>query len=323
MSSDKEIRILGRAVPLKERADQSLKGTTLGERLDYDFFDGSYQTQHLLFVQPKDENPTPRNCRLTGAHLEKVFGIPVVFILNPGPTYERMRLMDQGVYFIMSDKYAHLPTVVAMEKTSNRRKAERLTPAAQYLLLYHLQIRSLEGLTARDISPLMPYSYESVALGITCLEDVGLCGKLREGQRSKAVHFVEKGRELWSKAQDFLQTPVEKRIFCDAVHLDKEHPTCGINALSHYTMLNPDDEIMIMMTGKEYRDAVNADELDNMNPYDGNVIIEVWKYPAVRDIEAPEPCVDRLSLALSLKEDKDPRVEKEVERLIDEIEWKD
>ena len=117
--------------------------------------------------------------------------------------------------------------------------------------------------------------------------------------------------------------PVEKRIFCDAVHLDKEHPTCGINALSHYTMLNPDDEIMIMMTGKEYREAVKADELDNMNPYDGNVIIEVWKYPAVRNIEAPEPYVDRLSLALSLKEDKDPRVEKEVERLIDEIEWKD
>ena len=323
MNSDKEIRILGRAIPLKERTGQSLKGTTLGERLDYDFFDGSYQTRQLLFVQPKDENPTPRNCRLTGAHLEKVFGMPVVFILNPGPTYERMRLMDQGVYFIMSDRYAHLPTVVAMEKTSNRRKAERLMPAAQYLLLYHLQIRSLEGLTARDISPLVPYSYESVSLGITCLEDVGLCGKLREGQRSKAVHFVGKGRELWSKAQDFLQTPVEKRIFCDAVHLEKEHPTCGINALSHYTMLNPDDEIMIMMAGKEYRDAVKADAIDNMNPYDGNVIIEVWKYQAIRNIEVPEPYVDRLSLALSLKDDKDPRVEKEVERLIDEIEWKD
>ena len=33
--------------------------------------------------------------------------------------------------------------------------------------------------------------------------------------------------------------------------------------------------------------------------------------------------VDRLSLAISLSEDEDPRVEGEVERLINEIEWKD
>ena len=33
--------------------------------------------------------------------------------------------------------------------------------------------------------------------------------------------------------------------------------------------------------------------------------------------------VDRLSLAISLREDEDPRVEGEVERLINEIEWKD
>jgi len=33
--------------------------------------------------------------------------------------------------------------------------------------------------------------------------------------------------------------------------------------------------------------------------------------------------VDRLSLAISLREDTDPRVENEVERLINDIEWKD
>jgi hypothetical protein len=33
--------------------------------------------------------------------------------------------------------------------------------------------------------------------------------------------------------------------------------------------------------------------------------------------------VDKLSLAISLKDDDDPRVEKEVERLISEMTWKD
>lgn len=33
--------------------------------------------------------------------------------------------------------------------------------------------------------------------------------------------------------------------------------------------------------------------------------------------------VDRLSVVLSLKDDPDPRVEGEVERIINEMEWKD
>ncbi|MGN0191527.1 MAG: hypothetical protein ACI39U_07730 [Candidatus Cryptobacteroides sp.] len=277
----------------------------------------------MLFIQPKKENPTPRNCKIIGSHLAELFGLPAVFILKPGPTYERMRLMNQGVYFVMSDRYVHLPTVIAMEKTSNRRKTEKLTPVAQYLLLYHLQVRSLEGLTAKDISLMMPYSYESVALGITCLVDVGLCRKHREGQRSKNIHFEAKSRELWSRAQNVLLSPVEKRILCDAISMDKKHPICGINALAHYTMLNPDSEMMVMMTGKEYRNAIANGDIYNMNPYDGNVIIEIWKYPSIVDEGESESWVDRLSLALSLREDTDPRVEKEVERLIDEMVWKD
>ena len=87
--------------------------------------------------------------------------------------------MDKGVYFIMSERYAYLPMVVALEKTANRKKATVLTPVAQFLLLYHLEVGSIEGLTASEIAPLVPYSYASVTLGITCLTDLGLCKKLQ------------------------------------------------------------------------------------------------------------------------------------------------
>lgn len=45
--------------------------------------------------------------------------------------------------------------------------------------------------------------------------------------------------------------------------------------------------------------------------------------PTVTAIGTKAEWVDRLSLAISLSEDEDPRVEGEVERLINEIEWKD
>lgn len=314
---------MGRKVRIEPRGKDRLKGITLGEKLSYNFYDGTYQGRPLLFVEPKKGNPTPHECDVIGRRLTEALCLPAVFILAPGPTYERQRLMDKGVYFIMSEHYAHLPMLVAMEKTSNRKKAETLTPVAQYLLLYHLQAGSLEGMSARDISPLLPYSYESVTLGITCLEDVGLCQKMQHGRRSKAMHFGQKGRELWSKARDVLQSPVEKRVYCDGARLGGGYPVCGVNALAHYSMLNPDTRRMMMMTGRQYRDALSARAFDNLNPYDGDIIIEVWRHPVV--CVSGEQCerVDRLSLVLSLRDDDDPRVEKEAERVIRDFKWTD
>jgi hypothetical protein len=52
-------------------------------------------------------------------------------------------------------------------------------------------------------------------------------------------------------------------------------------------------------------------------------MIEVWKYPVVSPIGRDNEWVDKLSLAISLREDDDSRVEGEIERLINEMDWKD
>lgn len=121
MNSNMETVILGKKVRLSPREKAGLKGFTIGEKIAYRFFDGEYQVVPLLFVKPKGDNPTPRECDITGRRLSGVTGLPTVFILHLGPTYERQRLMDKGVYFIMSEKYAFLPMVVALEKTANRK----------------------------------------------------------------------------------------------------------------------------------------------------------------------------------------------------------
>lgn len=88
-------------------------------------------------------------------------------------------------------------------------------------------------------------------------------------------------------------------------------------------MLNRDREEMIMMTSKEYRAVKSADVMENPNIYDGNYIIEVWKYPVVAKKDCKNLWVDRFSLVLSLRDDDDPRVEIEVERIISEQKWTD
>lgn len=319
----KELSILGRTITLQQRTKAQLKGINMGESLTFSFYDGEFYGMNLLFLEPKKNNPTPRECSITAERMQSLFGLSVVFILSSGPSYERQRLMDKNVYFVMGEKFAFLPTLVANERMRKTRPAKRLSLVAQYTLLYHLQVESLEGLSAREMAEKLPYSYESITLGLTCLEDLKLCKKVPDGPKTKIVHFLSKGRELWDKAQPYMVDPVEKRVYCDSLNSDVQYTNCNINALSHYSWLNPDANRMIMMSKKQLQQLIDDQALINANEFDGEIMIEAWKYPVVSSIGSNSEWVDKLSLVISLREDPDARVEGEVERVINELEWKD
>ncbi len=323
MIKTKEIAILGRPIQLQERSKAQMEGATIGDLLTYKFYDGEFHGMPLLFAEPKGKVATPRCLSVTANNLTSLLQLPIVFLLPACPAYERQRLIDKDVYFVVSEKYVHLPMLLANERVRKTKQAKTLTPVAQYLLLYHLQIGSIEGMAARDIEDKIPYSYASITLGLTCLEDLGLCKKVTEASKRKVIHFDMKGMNLWEQAQPFLVNPVEERIYCDGLLSDDSFPECGINALAHYTRLNPDPERTIMMSVKQLRNFKSSEALVRPNEFDGNIIIEAWKYPPVTATGVKAEWVDKLSLAISLREDEDPRVEGEVERLINETEWKD
>lgn len=323
MIKTKEIAILGRPIQLQERSKAQMEGATIGDLLTYKFYDGEFHGMPLLFAEPKGKVATPRCLSVTANNLTSLLQLPIVFLLPACPANERQRLIDKDVYFVVSEKYVHLPMLLANERVRKTKQAKALTPVAQYLLLYHLQIGSIEGMAARDIEDKIPYSYASITLGLTCLEDLGLCKKVAEASKRKVIHFDMKGMNLWEQAQPFFVNPVEERIYCDGLLSDDSFPECGINALAHYTRLNPDPERTIMMSVKQLRNFKSSEALVRPNEFDGNIIIEAWKYPPVTAIGVKAEWVDKLSLAISLREDEDPRVEGEVERLINETEWKD
>lgn len=313
------IEILGRSIHLRHKSKEELKQLTVGTKLSYIFYDGEVLGVPLIFLEPKGKNPTPRSCAIVGEEVSNALGVPAVFILKPSSSTERMRLMDKEIYFVMTAKYAHLPMVVAAERVSDRKPAVRMTPIAQFLLLYHLQISSIEGKSPKEIAEIVPYSYESVTTGLTCLADLGICEKLKEGKQRK-FHFDKKGKELWLSAVHFVINPIGRSFYCDSLLIDSsELPICGINALAHYSRLNPDPEEMIMITERQYRDMAKQGVFINSNRFDGDYSIEVWKYPTIDN----SGFVDRLSLSIALNTIADERVEGEVEQMINNIAWKD
>ena len=72
------------------------------------------------------------------------------------------------------------------------------------------------------------------------------------------------------------------------------------------------------MTVKQLRDFRNSGTLVRPNEFDGNIIIEAWKYPPVVKNGEKTEWVDRLSLAVSLRDNYDARVQGELVRLIEQ-----
>jgi hypothetical protein len=59
------------------------------------------------------------------------------------------------------------------------------------------------------------------------------------------------------------------------------------------------------------------------NEIEGNYRIEIWKYPTTMPCQSNGRIVDKLSLYLSMKDEPDARIEKELELLIEEMKWTD
>ena len=115
-----------------------------------------------------------------------------------------------------------------------------------------------------------------------------------------------------------MKSPLKKSFYCDSVKNEVAYPQGGINALAHYSMLVP--EAIKTLVAVERTDAVKEDNYERINSWDGAFRIEIWKYPPI-NIE--QGFADWLSLALTLMNNEDPRVHKEVERIIEETWLKD
>jgi len=297
-----------------------LRGINTDMFLRFSFFTMEFNNQSLCVIQAKNKQDslTPLKYKQITKQTEILVGLPVVVILDSLTYYERERLINQGVYFIISDKYAFLPSlIVNVQAKKNVKNPVRLIPAAQYVLLYHLlSEESKEEYTIKDLEQIMPYNYVALARAIANLEDCKLCStEIKDNTGIKYIRFASYKRELWKKAQIYLSSPVKKVLYCDAIP-EGDFSISGVNALSQYSHLN----------SEEYETSAIWEKLFNpsgtqYNEVEGLNKIEIWKYPTTMPFLSNHNVVDKLSLFLLMKDEPDARIEKELEIMIEEMKW--
>ena len=277
-----------------------------------------FQGQEYLLATPKaEQHYKPMEYARMAARIKETLGVPLVYRFKSLDYNQRNRLVAQGVYFIVSGMYVSLPTLLLATKVTSKKPVQTLSAPAQYLLLYALQVRSIDGKTARELEALLPYKYVTITVAMNVLVELGLARLESDASNFKRIYMLHEGRALYEAAQPWLLSPVKKRFYCDSLRQEPEElVVSGINALAAYSMLNEEQMQTYAISKERYRELEKADAFVGKNDLEGAIQIEVWRYPAV---PVKEGHVDPISLALELQDDKDPRVEKEIETMLGKL----
>ena len=312
------ISILGIQTELVSIQRNKLKGLNADLLLRFDYYHAVFNQNELCVIQSKNHDLlTPLKYRKITEQIEKVIGIPVAVLMESLAYYERERFISQGVYFVVSDKYAFLPSLIANIRVKEKGKQSmKLIPSAQYFLLYYLLDNKVNNVfTIRELEQILPYNYLAISRTIINLENLQLCKVTKDSAGTKNIFFEYTKGELWEKSQKYLSSPVKKVLYSDSIQ-EGSFSISGINALSHYSRLNPEPYKTMAIWDRMFADlSIQYNEIEGINK------IEIWKYPTFMPHQSDKKIVDKFSLYLSMKDDPDARVEKELEKLIENMSW--
>ncbi|MCK9205019.1 MAG: hypothetical protein M0P58_11380 [Bacteroidales bacterium] len=287
----------------------------------YTLWKGELLNKHVYFALYKaGELLTPDQYKKQMDNLRDMLAAPVILVLKGIESYNRNRLIQKKVNFILENKQVFLPALMIDLKDylkPERARKEHLTPAAQYLLLFHCQKQNLNATTYRQVTEAVPYNYLTVSRAVENLTSFGLC--TTEGGKEKLLIFNENGRELWRQASPFLINPVKKGIYINDEIPAKLQIRANINALAHYTNINDKRMSYFAIGVRDFQALHKQGKIRMFSEYDGNYFLEQWKYdPAGL---ADQGFVDRLSLYLAFRDNKDERIGGALERMMEGVLW--
>ena len=255
------------------------------------------------------------------ARLQKHFEKDVAIVLDELASWERKRLIEKNVPFIVPGRQLYLPMLLLDLREhfprSNASKQEYLSRAAQHTLLRQILHGDVQNRTMADVANLLGYSAMMVTKIRGELVALDLCTVETHG-RSRQIFFSMPAEKLWSKALTNMRSPVFRRHFLTGD--SSGFQLAGTNALARRSSLQPDDLPTFAVWKKRYDSVMQENHLVEIESEEGaDLIIEEWYYDP-RNISETE-AVDPLSLYLSLQGNLDERVQIAIEEMLETIPW--
>jgi len=287
---------------------------------EYNVFKGNFLGKEIVLAEKIGEGHfTPLQYKKHAGLLNDKFGMDAVLVLPDIKGFNRKRLINNQINFIIADKQIFIPNLLIdlKEYKLKNKKVDFLQPAAQCMVLFHLQKQSLNKLNYKQISALLQYPYLTISRAVDNLRKLNIC-KI-EGTKGKQIIFDLNKKELWHKALPYMKTPIKKTVFINEQLPVNMTSITNTNALAFYTDINDDTKRHYAINNKDFIKLVKEKQVKTISGYDGDYIVELWRYNP--NVLSDNKFVDPLSLYLTYKDTKDERIEMALEQIIKKQQW--
>lgn len=281
---------------------------------NYVFYDIEFMETQVTIAMPTGlDGITPMQLAKHQAKMMEVFHHSVIYVLETVASYQIARLTQAKVDFIVPGKIMFIPSMLIVlreMKNTVKEMPEKMPPVAQMLVLYHLETRTIDGLTASEIAELTGLAYPTINVSLRWLVTHEIITLV--GSKLKHVQITMSKEELWNKSLPLMSSPIERILFTDTK--PEGSLIAGETAMGHYTMLTEPATPVIAIDKATAKKTATL-----MNKEYGGIKVEVWKYsPALL---SEDEWADRLSLYLCMKDSEDERIQMECDTLIEEMKW--
>lgn len=278
----------------------------------------------LFMVDKGEEEEAPA---VVGKHMEQVRAKcqnPVVYVRNCITSYNRKRLVEHRVPFIVPGNQMYLPSL-GIDFREHFRKPrppqDRLRPSSQAVFIYAL-LADADSLGPTAMGERLGYTAMTMSRAFDELEAGGLVEPMATGRgKDRNLRLAAPKPDIWKKAQPLLQSPVKASY---TIHLPDKSvlpgPQAGLTALAHYSMLVEPRNMNIALSREEWKSLQHRRMVSKaFEGEPGALIIEEWRYAPT--FFASDGRVDRLSLYLSLRDINDERIQSALDEMMEGLPW--
>jgi len=310
---------VGLSVNIKNMPNEQLKKLPLYLGHAYHYFLFESEGQSLILAENDDTvSKTAGQLKKQSIAIRQYCEMPVVFVLNNPSSQLKRKMIQERINFIVPESQIYLPELLISLKENGRQQTfpELITPSAQLLLLYHLQVEHLEKFTFKDIAEKLGYTPKTITKIAAELKAKKLCEV--EGTKEKRFMFEVGRKQLWQLVEPQMQSPIAKSYYADKKD-NSVFCQSGDSALSHYTFLSDTGKVCYAVYKAEFEALKEKGYWAYLDETEGDVQIEVWKYNP--RLLSNNGYIDPLSLYLCYRGDSNERVDAEIKDLIDKKIW--
>ena len=261
--------------------------------------------------------------------IQKQTGLEVILVFNKLSDIQKKQLSQIAVPYLDYHENIYLPYLgFLFSKLENKVDVDKkLTSTEQKVLISLLLSPSTVEINIEEISYLTDLSIPSLYRVFKNFKDRGWLTN-----KNKSYHFAKTKTQIFNEAKKLLKNPIHNTVLISEDDFQRitqnlDLKLSNTKALSSISMLADNDEYgTYALSKKQFK---KIEESFQQHIFQGHKI-EIWDYEPIQfnylkeeysrdESQDGSTLIDPISLYLILKDDEDPRIEEEVEKLESKI----